>query len=226
MESLKFSLKEFEGSLELLLALIQKQELDLLNIPITNLTGQLGKSEAPIDSCADSMALTATLLLLKSRKLLPSEEQILLDEDDGQRMQLIEHLLTYCRLKEAAKELAEREKSEQIHFLREPPISQYQKGPGLSEVSLKILAERLQLVMDRKAALHDKVEDESWHVETALKSVRERLKCGPLRFEELLHEEMCQGELIVTFLALLELMKHGEITVGQEDEEWVVSATS
>ena len=88
------------------------------------------------------------------------------------------------------------------------------------------MAERLQLVMERKAALHDKIEDESWHVETALKSVRERLKSGPLSLEELLHEEMCQGELIVTFLALLELMKHGEITVGQEDEEWVVSATS
>ncbi len=227
MESLEFSLDQFEGSLDLLLALIQKQEIDLLSIPINELTQQLAQKKASIDTCSDSMSQTATLLLLKSLKLLPAEPLMAEDETlTDNRAGLIEQLIAFCRLKEASKELAKKEEKQFAHFLREPVVQTPQRPTGLTELSLQQLATHFQDLLKRQAAKFSKIEDEQWSVGRVIDSLKNLLKQGSVFFDSLFNDQKCQIEWIVTFLAILELMKKGELIATLENDQWILKPTS
>ncbi|MCH9609221.1 MAG: Segregation and condensation protein A [Chlamydiales bacterium] len=227
METLSFSLSQFKGPLDLLIYLIQKEEIDVLEIPIHELTIQFVEKELEqIDLRADTLSLAASLLLMKSRKLLPEESGEAEDEVND-RMEMIEQLIEYCRLKEAAKSLSQREESQSRLFPRNPPDHPKVVGSGLEDVTLEHLASQLSGIMEKVAKREGTLEDDAWHVSPKIEWLCKRIEREKeIDFETLFYELSCRSEIIVTFLALLELMKGGKIHICKEEGNLCLRSTS
>lgn len=226
MELPTFSLDQFEGPLDLLIYLIQKEEIDVCKIPLRQVTAQFAaKGLDQIDVKADTLALAASLLLIKSRRLIPNEMSEEEEEEMSARMEMIQQLIEYCRFKEAAKSLGEREASQSIYFPRNAPDVPKELELGLDGVTLEDLTTSLKGVMARYEKNRGKLQDDSWHVDTKILWLRHLIEQREqLSFEALFEEASCQEEVIVTFLALLELMKEGIIRVEKEEGQITIHA--
>lgn len=170
------------------------------------------------------MALTATLLLLKSRKLLPKEVDSS-SHIDVDRLELLQQLITYCRIKDAAKELTTKEKQQHAFFLRAPTLTEQPRGHGLDTVSLDHLATQLKGLLAKHAAKQQCIHDEAWHVAPKMAWLQAQLHQHTcLKFNELFGNMSCRQELIVTFLALLELMKTAHLRIQQQEGDFFIYA--
>lgn len=161
----------------------------------------------------------ASLIWLKSKLLLPKHEQIApeeapLDPEFEKRQQE-----EYCRFKEVAKVLATREEKQKNHFVRgwngndEPPT----KKLGIEHISLEELASLFQQVLAKAAPSKPQINEEIWQVSDKIEWLRKHLfENGSCEFYTLFSSQLCKEELIVTFLALLELMKLEEIRVVKD----------
>jgi len=218
-----FSLDRFEGPLDLLIYLIGKEEIDVREISLTEVTKQFAEQGLDqIDEKAETLFLAASLLLIKSRSLIPnqSEEQT---QEMGNRTLLIERLIEYCRFKEAAKELTERERSQLRFFPRNAPDVVLRKDSGLDEVSLEGLSQKLRDVLARFESQSATLEDDTWQIApkiTWLKTVLASKK--ELQFEQLFTDSCCKEEVIVIFLALLEIMKEGEAHIEKNEGKLLI----
>ncbi len=215
-----FALDNFEGSLELLLYLIQKEEVDVCDVAIQELTKQLIQTleQSAVETNAELMGLAATLLLIKSQKLLPGEEALTDEAIEDPRIEMIEKLIEYCRFRDAAQKLSSREEEQKVYFPRAAPPFRKDLGPGLEEVELEDLKAILKDVIQRAEKKPGFIQDEEWHVAPKIHWFQETLKTRQrIAFEEIFSEEKCRGELIVSFLALLELMKLQELKIVREN---------
>ncbi|NGX60807.1 MAG: Segregation and condensation protein A [Chlamydiae bacterium] len=226
-ESPFFSLENFEGPLDLLLYLIQKEELDVREIPISEITTQLLEGlekQGEIDTHAESLGFASSLLLLKSRRLFPQEEGE--EKIEGPlRLEMLEQLLAYTQLKEAASGLARREEEQRLFFPRSAPLFRNQLGPGLDEISLSDLSQTFTELLKRAEKNPPAtLSQETWEVDPKIALIRSRLKkSSKIPFSDLFSPEMCREELIVTFLALLELMKLQEALVIRENQTIMIT---
>lgn len=213
-----FSLENFEGPLDLLLFLIQKEEVDVTEVELNRLTQQFAEKvdETEIDRGSEWLALTATLVLLKSQRLIPGEE---IDEEELPRIAVFQKLLEYCQIKEAARSLYEMEERQRFFFTRQIDEKPKRSASGLEEVGIEELATLMQEVISRIPKVGT-IEKEEWEVGPKLNWLRSQKK---ISFTELFHEKMAIGELVVTFLALLELMKLQEKRVYKDGEIYVES---
>lgn len=216
-----FSLDNFEGSLELLLYLIQKEEVDICSIAIQELTKQLMLTleESGVETGAELMGLAATLLLMKSQKLLPAGEE---DGSGGMeedpRVEMIEKLIEYCRFRDAAATLLSREQEQKAYFSRAAPLYRKESGPGLEEVGLQDLRQVMLDLLKRSEKKTRTIQDEQWQVAPKISWFRQEAgQRERILFSEVFAEEKCRGELVVTFLALLELMKLQELRIVREN---------
>lgn len=216
-----FIIDNFEGPLDFLLHLIQKNEIDIYEVPINKIIDQflekLQNHLTDIDTGAEFIATAATLLCLKSKMLLPKHEQAIdpdeLEEDPN--FEIIHHLIDYCRFKQAAKSLSEREQQQSGFYSRGvESLPDIKKTLGIEHLTLDDLAGLFKEIASKAAANRGTVHEDVWKVSDKIKYVRkilkEELKIG---FESLFSAEMPRLELIVTFLAVLELMKLGEACV-------------
>src|ERR1700722_14284922 len=208
-ETLSFSLSNFEGPLELLLYLIQKEEIDLFDIPLKELTNQFFKELEGIknvDTGGDFLWNSSRLLLLKSRRLLPQEEAFKEQESDF-RIEILQKLIEYAKLKEVAKALITREEQEGIHFSRSPVLSQKKHSIGLEEVKIEELASLLSDLIKRVEKRQKTIDiRQEWEVMPKIEWFEEHLPARKrIPFDEIFSIEKCREELIVFFLALLEL---------------------
>lgn len=219
-----FALDNFEGPLELLLCLIQKEEIDVCSIAVKKLTEQVMQMlscEPEVDRGSESLNLTATLLLMKSQKLLPQEENVESVEEEDPRMQLIQSLIEYCRFKEAAKALSFREEEQKAHFIRAPSPFRKELGPGLEEIGIEHL-KSLIAEITKRAALTPRaiIKEEEWQVSHQLEWLKFELsQKGKILFSSLFSSQRSRMELIVLFLALLEMLKASEARVVKENEK-------
>ncbi len=223
-----FSLENFEGSLELLLYLIQKEEVDVCSVAIQELTQQLmaALQQSGVETNAELMGLAATLLLIKSQKLLPNEAIETIEPQEDPRIEMIEKLIEYCRFRDAATTLLAREQEQKAHFPRAAPAFRKEKGPGLEEVELNDLKAVLLDVMRRAEKKTHLIQDEPWHVAPKIAWFQEALKSrASLPFDEVFSDTKCRGELIVSFLALLEMMKLQKLMVVRENNFLYITAT-
>ncbi len=222
----RFDVELFEGPLDLLLHLIKKDEVDIANIPVASITEQyLGyldvMRELNLDVAGEFLVMAATLILVKSRMLLPSAEPEEGEEADP-RADLIRQLLEYSRYRDAAADLAERPRLHRDVFSREENAEGIEADPNelpRVKVTLWQLMEAFQRVLKR-------AEPDPIH-EVAMESVRVRDRIDALlqvlsvarevTFESLFDERATRGFVIVTFLALLELGKLGAIDAVQEE---------
>jgi segregation and condensation protein A len=223
--STRVQLEIFEGPLDLLLHLIKKNEVSITDIPLALITEQyLATLELmqtlDLDLAGEFLVMAATLIHIKSRMLLPvGEEEAEEEEGVDPRAELVRRLLEYQRYKEAAAELEQREVLTRDVFVRaSAPIEE--AGPReFREVSVFELLGALKRVIDRlpKDFVHE--------VTLEKVSVREKmtLLLDTLRdqsrvvFESLFAEVKSRLEIVVTFLAMLELVKVRAIRIYQDD---------
>ena len=234
--SYKVKLDIFEGPLDLLLYLIKKNEVDIYDIPIAIITEQYLEymnlmKVLNLDRVGEFLVMAATLIKIKSKMLLPPAEDIEEDEDGvDPRTELLEHLLEYQRYKEAAHQLKNRDLIEKDIFTRiqrDEDIPKTDKDSTVIEVSLFDLVDALRKVIERKD-LSDQfmeVTVEKFSVKDKMIEILQKLKeIQHIIFVSLFDELSTKHEIIVAFLAILELVRlravkiyqvqpHGEIRI-------------
>jgi segregation and condensation protein A len=220
-----FTLANFEGTLDFLLCLIQKEEIDIYHVSIQELIQQFmlrfpEKENPELQAGAEFIGNAAYLVWLKSKMLLPHDEQDTEEEEkiEDPQFTIIHHLMDYCRFKQAAKDLTVRQEQQQSHYFRgvdEPP--EWKKPLGIDHISLDELSQVFQQMMAKAIQTKPQIHEEEWRVSDKMRMIRQRLREENLfLLQELLLPEKSRAEIIVTFLAILELMKTGELAVGKQ----------
>jgi segregation and condensation protein A len=223
--STRVQLEIFEGPLDLLLHLIKKNEVSITDIPIATITEQyLATLEVmqtlDLDVAGEFLVMAATLIHIKSRMLLPvtDDEE---DEEEGTdpRAELVRRLLEYQRFKDAAGELEQREILTRDVFVRSASPLEEVEPAGFREVSLFELLTALRRVIERlpKDSVHE-VTLEKITVREKMTLLLDILRAdGKVLFESLFADVKTRMEVIVTFLAMLELVKVRAIRIFQEE---------
>lgn len=218
-----FKLSNFEGPLEFLLHLIQKDEMDIYEVPLNSLIEQFQNSEFhTLDSGAEFLGNASFLLWLKSKTLLPKHEQEPTPEEleVDPRFEIIHQLLEYCRFKQAAKEIALLEQAQGNFYLRGSEMVGPKKPLGIEHLSIDDLAQYFQQVIAKATPSQGWVHEEEWKVSDKIEQLLQLLTHTALiPFSSLFAPQMGRIELIVTFLAILELMKMGRLKAIRKDEE-------
>ena len=223
--STRVQLEIFEGPLDLLLHLIKKNEVSITDIPIAAITEQyLATLELMqslnLDVAGEFLVMAATLIHIKSRMLLPSGDDEL-DEDEGRdpHDELVHRLLEYQRFKDAAEQLEQRDILTRDVFVRSAPPTEEIEAPGFREISLFELLSALRRVLERlpKESVHE-ITLEKITMREKMTLLLDRLRThGKVLFESLFNDVKTRMEVIVTFLAMLELVKVRAIRIFQED---------
>jgi segregation and condensation protein A len=214
-------LEVFEGPLDLLLHLIKRNQVDIYDIPIATITDQyldyLSLMKAlNLDVAGEFLLMAATLLQVKSKMLLPSlpEEE---EEEDDPRAELVNRLLEYERYKEAAARLHERDILDRDTFVLGKQAEESEEG-GLVEVGVFELIEALRDVLNRYSpeTAYDITLDRIT-IEERIAQILEAVKAGGkgLLFSSLFSGASSKDDIIITFLALLELIKMRMIKIYQ-----------
>jgi segregation and condensation protein A len=221
----RVQLEIFEGPLDLLLHLIKRNEVSITDIPIATITEQyLATLEVMqtfnLDVAGEFLVMAATLIHIKSRMLLPmaDDEE---DEEEGTdpRQELVRRLLEYQRYKDVADQLERRELLTRDVFVRSAAPAEEIPAPGFREVSVFELLTALKRVLDRlpKDVVHE-VMLEKITVREKMTLLLDQLRTqGKILFESLFAEVTIRMEVIVTFLAMLELVKVRAIRIFQEE---------
>lgn len=225
----KVRLEIFEGPLDLLLYLIKKDEVDIHSISIERITRQYLDyintfKLLNIDLASEFIVMAANLMYLKSRTLLPRVEQPPDEEaeEDDPRWELIRQLIEYKKFKDAAGFLSLRELEQEGRFAHQPDAAEQpiEEAPGLAEVSIFDLIRAFQNVLKRFEESHDfgDIIDDRYTVSDKIELLMQHVQPGESkRFEELFQTATTKAEVIVTFLALLELMKLNQFVVKQSE---------
>jgi segregation and condensation protein A len=213
------SLPSFEGPLDLLLHLIQKHELDIFDIPVSFVTEKYLAyinlmQELSIDVASEYLVMAATLAHIKSKSLLPpeatTEEEGLGDEEEGDpREELIRRLLEYQKYKQAAADLNERGALGRDVFLRGSKTPEADGPAPLAPVELWTLLDAFGKVLARaKVDLQHEVSFDRMSITDRITQLMEKLQGKPsCRFEDLFDGQRTRFDLIITFLALLEMTR-------------------
>jgi len=223
LKQLPVRLALFEGPLDLLLHLCRENKVDIKDIPIAAITEQylayLGVMRTlNLEVAGEFLVVAATLLHIKSRLLLPVEETADGEEGEDPRRELVQQLLEYQRFKEAGMSLRALEERRSRTFTREslgpegPPRTDYPL-----EVSLFDLLAALRRVIEQMPK-SERVEIEPEHLTVAqrISEVLELMADGrEMAFEELFRGSRELGEVVVTFLAILELVRLRLVRVWQ-----------
>lgn len=221
----------YDGPLDLLLDLIRRQDIDIYDIPIAQLTGQyLAYIEGPqgihagmdVEVAAEFLLMAATLIHIKSKLLLPATPALPgeVPEEDPRR-DLVTRLLEYEKFQQAAAMLHERQQIEDATW-RQPGMRDF-RGEAAPEPELAVgiydLAQAFQRVLRR---LEEKPRLEIGAAAVTVAEMAERLRAllaaaaGPLRLQTVLGQAVSRGALVACFLALLELVRQGEVQLRQE----------
>ena len=218
-------LARFEGPLDLLLHLIKRDEVDIYDIPISHITQQyLAYLELmralDLEVAGEFLVMAATLMRIKAKMLLPLPAVGEEEEEGDPREELVQRLVEYRQFKEAAGTLKTREGERRLLYERGMVPGEEDAGPlPLAPASLFDLLDALNRVMARvpEQTVYE-VRAESWSVEDKMSliatSVAER---GSVSFVELLERCRARAEMVVTFVALLELVKLGHVGVVQPE---------
>lgn len=223
--STNFQLEIFEGPLDLLLHLIKKNEVAITDIPIATITEQyLATLELMqtlnLDMAGEFLVMAATLIHIKSRMLLPESDAETDEEEEGgdPREELMRRLLEYQRFKEAAGELGQRDVLTRDVFVRAAAPTEKPLPTAFRELSVFELLTALRRVLERlpKDEFHE-VTLEKITVREKMTLVLERLRVDDqVMFESLFTDAGTRMAVIVTFLAMLELVKIRAIRIFQD----------
>jgi len=212
----------FEGPLDLLIHLIRKNEVDIFDIPVATITDQyleyLDLMETlNITVAGDFLVMASTLIHIKSRMLLPGSDD---ENAEDPRLELTRPIMEYLRFKELADDLSGRDVLDRDVFVRHFPPDyrgRFLNEEPLIEVSLFQLIDAFKRVMEQKLpGVQLKFQVEPWSLKERTTSIMDQLKeRGGIYFVELFEQGRTLAELIITFLAVLELAQMGLLRIFQ-----------
>ncbi len=224
-------LDQFEGPLDLLLHLIKQYEIDIYDIPVAEITQQYMQyihtmQQLELNIASEYLVMASTLVAIKSQMLLPKQEL----PDDGEeyaedpRDELMQRLIEYRKFKEAALKLQEKEE-EGVHTYTRPPavfndLLQHKSPVVRSELTIYDMLGALGKMLERKKwnqPLDTKVQRAEISIEQRMDDVLQLVKKaeGGIAFDELFPQPS-REHVVITFLALLELMKTRQVYCKQE----------
>lgn len=239
MSILQIKLEEFEGPLDLLLKLIDKNKIDIYDIPISKLTDDYlyyikHKTIIDMDEMSQFIIMATTLLEIKSKMLLPKEKDEQTNEEIDPREELVKKLIEYKKYKMIAEKLYNTEVfAEKVIFKKadikaidsmkiksEPTVEEILEG-----VTLKDLYNAFEEAIKRKELKTDKIRSGFKSVTKALYNVNDKINYikdlmilnSKISFNKIFEESSSKAEIVVTFLAVLELIKTRDIKVTQEN---------
>jgi len=227
MAEYKVKFEVFEGPLDLLLYLIKKEEVDIYEMNLTRLATQFIEyidtmRLLDLEVAGEFLVMAATLMYIKSRELLPKDQQVQPEDEedeDDPRWELIRQLVEYKKFKDAAAELGTLEARQEDTFPRAPGKLEFEtEAPSRSEASLFDLLNAVNTVLQRFNQRPDQrdIFEDKWTVsekiEQIVRDIQERTR---LKFSELFAGVTSRTEVVVTFLALLELIRLKQLTAVQ-----------
>lgn len=215
----------FEGPMDLLVFLIQKNEVEIKDIPIASITDQFiayleMMKYLNIDVAGEFLVMAATLALVKSRMMLPLPPREGEDAEDP-RMEIIRPLMEYLALKASASMLSERNILGEDTFVRKPSPDEIQKKPGSSEEFVEIglleLYDAFSKILANSVSAHVvDMSDESLSINEKVEEIMDLLaEKNELFFHELFSGLSTKVEIIITFLAVLEMVKRSFASIFQ-----------
>jgi segregation and condensation protein A len=230
MAEYKVKFEVFEGPLDLLLYLIKKEEVDIYEVNLTKLATQFIEyietmRLLDLEIAGEFLVMASTLMYIKSRELLPVEQQVQVEgEEEGEdpRWELIRQLVEYKKFKDAAAQLQTLEVARENTFPRLPvkPEFEEERPAARPEVSIFDLLNAVNTVLQRftkRDDLRDIFEDKwtvSEKIELVMKAIAER---GRITFTELFAQAASRSEVVCTFLALLELIRLKQLVCAQSE---------
>jgi len=229
MAEYKVKFEVFEGPLDLLLYLIKKEEVDIYEVNLTRLATQFVEyidtmRMLDLEIAGEFLVMAATLMYIKSRELLPVDQQAQTEgEDEGEdpRWELIRQLVEYKKFKDAAAQLQVLEARQEDTFPRVPGRLDFEPpAPERAGASIFDLVNAVNGVLKRftqREDLRDIFEDK-WTVSEKIEYLMRMLSERPsVRFSELFEGVTSRSEVVVTFLALLELIRLKQLSAVQRE---------
>jgi segregation and condensation protein A len=232
-EDYKVDLEIFEGPLDLLLYLIRREELNIYDIPIGRITEQYMKyldlmRQLNLDVAGEFIVMAATLMVIKSRMMLPVDRRQTDEGTDEEwvdpRLDLVRQLIEYKKFKDAAGRLAEYEALTQESFDYGGGRPKFEKSAAdaadaLASIDMFDLLTAFQEVLARLNEIpQEELKGMRWSVPDKMDYILERSRAdGQISFSTLFTARSPRGEVIVTFLALLELLRQHRVIVYQND---------
>ena len=242
--SISVKLEAFDGPLDLLLHLIEKNKIDIFDIPIVEITRQYMEIISQMDTkdmdvMSDFLLMAAMLLRIKSKMLLPAEVDEEGEEEDP-RAELVERLLEYKTYKYASLELKDLQVDASKHLFKEATlpeeIANYKEEIDVSEILGDVTLAKLQnifhSVIKKQVDKIDPIRSKFGKIQKEPVTLTERMdfirsyakKHQKFNFRQLLEEQADKTMVIVSFLGILELMKVGRLKIVQEnifDDIWI-----
>jgi segregation and condensation protein A len=232
----RIELPSFEGPLDLLLHLCQKHELDILDLPIAFVTERYlayidTMQRMDLDIASEYLVMAAELARIKSKMLLPpspDEDEEEPEEELDPRSELIRRLLEYQKYKKVAEDLSSRGVEGRDVFLRGVPAPQAEGPAPLAEISPFKLIDALHAVLEKvKGDLAFEISAERTSIQERITQITESLRLrSTMRFEELFEEASTTYDVVVTFLALLEMAKMRMVRLYQPDPKSAIHLES
>ncbi len=222
---LLFKLPAFEGPLDLLLHLIRENRIDIYDIPIVQITRQYTAyldlmQELNLEIAGEFLVMAATLIHIKSKMLLPADEEEKEEPAEDPRAELVQRLLEYRAYKESCLHLRKREDTWKDVFHRSAPDKddiEFEHEPLLFDANIFDLISAFQRLLEKAPERAVEITREKLTVADRINYIVERLEREDgIRFEDLFEEGCTRLTLIVTFLALLELVRLGLARIYQE----------
>jgi len=218
----------FEGPMDLLIHLIRKNEVDIYDIPIALITNQyLGclnlMKSLNIDLAGDFILMAAILAQIKSRMLLPVHEG---EDEEDPRMEIARPILEYLEMKSAAEQLSVRNLLGDSTFIRQPDIKDF-----LSDQDEEVITVGLFELIDAfQKILKNISEDQRINITADSMSVKDKIsrlidifkEKESISFEELFAADVARIEIVLTFLAMLEMVKIGLVRIAQHTQSGVI----
>jgi len=227
MPEYKVKFEVFEGPLDLLLYLIKKEEVDIYEVNLTRLATQFIEyietmRLLDLEVAGEFLVMAATLMYIKSRELLPVDQQVQVegeDEAEDPRWELIRQLVEYKKFKDAAAQLAALEERQEHVFPRVPVKPEFEaEGLSRNEASLFDLVNAVNSVLQRFSARPEQrdIFEDKWSVSEKIELLIRMISEQPrVRFASLFAGAATRSEVVVTFLALLELIRLKQVVAIQ-----------
>ena len=228
MDGYRVHIQDFDGPLDLLLHLIEKAEVNIEDIFVSEITAEYLRymedlTEDEMDAASDFLTVAAQLVYLKSRHLLPRPAPLEEEEEEDPEEAFIRRLKEYKIYKAAGEELNELYEQARLRFSRlpeelPPPKEEADLPDATAEGLLKAFLQALAGAREPEEVREHRVRQDTYTVRERSGLIRKRLMETPhLSFRELLSERPTRMEVVVTFMAVLEMMARGEVHITQGD---------
>src|SRR5512136_150318 len=224
LDPFQVKLPDFEGPLDLLLYLIEREELDITRVSLARATGAYLEyihilEQLQVDQVAD-LLVAAKLLLIKSEALLPRPPSTQTSEDEDVGDDLVRQLLLYKQYKESARQLGDREAAGLHTYIRVAPPPKIEAKLDLSNITVDLLIKAVRSVLEIEPPgppVGSVVKPFTLTIRDQMNLIERILRYRPnISFKRMLRRARDRVEIIVTFLAVLELLRRRKVDVVQE----------